>query len=317
MTVGISGSFPQLSLRLIADAALAPAEAAIGYTATVSNGATPGTGTATAVTLGQNLPQSGFGIDWTIVPAYTGPGSCAITGFINSQMLGCSFGNMAAGATTSVHVSSVTAPVLCGPYGEMATVTSGNNVTLQWVAETAVPCAQLSITNAPSGTFHQAQNGVTYSVSVGNSASAGVNTGTVTVTEALPDGIHLVSMAGTGWTCTLPACIRNDPLLPGASYPLITVTVNVAATAAATLNSQATVSAVGSLSLIASALTTIVPFTCDINSDGATNVADVQIEINEALGTMSAVNDLNHDGAVNVADVQKLINAALGLGCPY
>ena len=54
---------------------------------------------------------------------------------------------------------------------------------------------------------------------------------------------------------------------------------------------------------------------CDINSDGTTNVADVQLIINEALGVAPALHDLNHDGAVNVADVQKVINAALGLGC--
>ena len=54
---------------------------------------------------------------------------------------------------------------------------------------------------------------------------------------------------------------------------------------------------------------------CDINADGVTNVADVQLIINEALGVAPAVHDLNRDGAVNVADVQKVINAALGLGC--
>ncbi|HXE64435.1 MAG TPA: cohesin domain-containing protein [Bryobacteraceae bacterium] len=54
---------------------------------------------------------------------------------------------------------------------------------------------------------------------------------------------------------------------------------------------------------------------CDINADGTTNVADVQLVINEALGVTPSVHDLNHDGSVNVADVQKVINAALGLGC--
>ena len=54
---------------------------------------------------------------------------------------------------------------------------------------------------------------------------------------------------------------------------------------------------------------------CDINGDGVTNVADVQLIINEALGLAPAVHHLNRDGAVTVADVQKVINAALGLGC--
>jgi hypothetical protein len=54
---------------------------------------------------------------------------------------------------------------------------------------------------------------------------------------------------------------------------------------------------------------------CDINADGSTNVADVQMMINEALGLAPPVNDLNHDGVVNVVDVQIVISAALGLGC--
>jgi hypothetical protein len=54
---------------------------------------------------------------------------------------------------------------------------------------------------------------------------------------------------------------------------------------------------------------------CDINGSGTVTVADVQLEINEALGTAQAVNDLNGDGVVNVTDVQIVINAVLGLGC--
>jgi probable HAF family extracellular repeat protein len=55
--------------------------------------------------------------------------------------------------------------------------------------------------------------------------------------------------------------------------------------------------------------------TCDINADQVTNVADVQLIVNEALGVALSVHDLNRDGVVNVADIQKVINAALGLIC--
>jgi len=54
---------------------------------------------------------------------------------------------------------------------------------------------------------------------------------------------------------------------------------------------------------------------CDLNDDGSTTVADVQLVINQALGVSLAANDLNYDGVVNVADVQILVNAALNLGC--
>jgi hypothetical protein len=55
--------------------------------------------------------------------------------------------------------------------------------------------------------------------------------------------------------------------------------------------------------------------TCDVNRDGATNVADAQRMINEALGVTSPADDLNNDNAVNVVDVQIVVNAVLGLGC--
>ncbi len=73
----------------------------------------------------------------------------------------------------------------------------------------------------------------------------------------------------------------------------------------------------GSGNLLATPCTagTIRYLSCDIGHFGTTNVADVQLIINEALGVSPAADDLNGDGTVNVADVQIVINAALGLGC--
>jgi hypothetical protein len=58
-------------------------------------------------------------------------------------------------------------------------------------------------------------------------------------------------------------------------------------------------------------------FTCDLNGDTFTDVKDVQLSVNEALGAAAPVHDLNRDNVVNVVDVQKTIDAALGLGCLY
>src|SRR5262249_41113257 len=69
--------------------------------------------------------------------------------------------------------------------------------------------------------------GATYTVVVSNAASASATSGTVTVTETLPSGLTLVSMAGTGWTCTANSCTRSDALSGGSAYPAITVTVSV------------------------------------------------------------------------------------------
>jgi hypothetical protein len=55
---------------------------------------------------------------------------------------------------------------------------------------------------------------------------------------------------------------------------------------------------------------------CDLNSDGATNVLDVQLCVNQALASIPCNSgDLNSDGLCNVVDVQRAVNAALGMEC--
>jgi hypothetical protein len=55
---------------------------------------------------------------------------------------------------------------------------------------------------------------------------------------------------------------------------------------------------------------------CDLNNDSATNVSDVQICANQAIGTAACgTGDINKDSACNVVDVQRTVNAALGGQC--
>jgi len=104
----------------------------------------------------------------------------------------------------------------------------------------------LTIQSAHTGAFTQGQTGATYTITVSNGYGAGATNGTATVTEILPAGLTLVSMAGTGWTCTpAPTCTRSDALSGGASYPAITVTVNVSATGPGQLTNRASVSGGG------------------------------------------------------------------------
>jgi hypothetical protein len=51
---------------------------------------------------------------------------------------------------------------------------------------------------------------------------------------------------------------------------------------------------------------------CDVNGDGVTNVADVQLEVNMALGISPCSNP---SGTCTVASVQRVVNAALGGTC--
>jgi uncharacterized protein (TIGR03437 family) len=130
------------------------------------------------------------------------------------------------------------------------------NLVKQWNAVATAP--GLGIVKTHAGNFAPGQAGATYGVSVSNGASAaGPTVGAVTVTEVVPAGLTLVSMSGAGWTCTAPACTRSDALPVGASYPPITVTVNVSPGAAPQVTNQVTVSGGGSVSATASDVTTV------------------------------------------------------------
>jgi uncharacterized repeat protein (TIGR01451 family) len=149
----------------------------------------------------------------------------------------------------------------------------------QWqlaVTPAATPPAALSIAKTHTGNFTQGQQNATYTVTVSNAANAGPASGTVTVTETAPSGLTLVSMSGTGWTCPGTAannCTRSDALNGGASYPPITVTVNVAANASSPQVNMAGVSGGGSAVASASDSTIIVvpaPATITSPANGTT-----------------------------------------------
>src|SRR4030095_4841907 len=83
-------------------------------------------------------------------------------------------------------------------------------------------------------------------LTVTNSGTGPTNATTVTVSDPLPTGLTPTSATGSGWTCGISSqtvtCTRTDVLSAGASYPAISVTVNVAANAALSLTNTATVS---------------------------------------------------------------------------
>ena len=91
----------------------------------------------------------------------------------------------------------------------------------------------LTVSKTHTGNFTQGQQGAQYTILVTNTGAGATDGNPVTVTDIVPSGLTLVSMAGSGWTCMAGTntCTRPDALNPGLSYPAITVTVNVAANA--------------------------------------------------------------------------------------
>ncbi len=106
--------------------------------------------------------------------------------------------------------------------------------------------ADMTINKSHVGNFTQGQVGATYSI-VATNSGAGPTSGTVTVVDTLPAGLTATAISGTGWACVLGTltCTRSDALAASASYPAITVTVNVANNAASSVTNSATVSGGG------------------------------------------------------------------------
>jgi uncharacterized repeat protein (TIGR01451 family) len=112
-----------------------------------------------------------------------------------------------------------------------------------------------------SGTFTQRRSG-TYTITVMN--NGGPTNGLVTVTSTLPSVFTAPAVSGSGWTCAVPtlSCTRSDVLGNGASYPPITLQVDIASNAPASVINSATISGGGDLNTANNTVsdpTTIIP----------------------------------------------------------
>lgn len=214
------------------------------YTITVTNS---GTGsTAGVVTVTDTLPA---GLTFASNGG-TGWGTCTAVG----QVVTCSRNTVLAPAasypalTINVNVAAnapfnVTNSVSVSGGGE---VTTNNNTATDPTTINGVP--DLTIAKSHTGNFTQGQNGATYTITVTNSGT-GATSGTVTVTDTLPAGLTFVSAAPAAWGCSavgqVVTCSRADALAAGNSYAAITITVNVSATAPASVTNTASVSGGG------------------------------------------------------------------------
>jgi Bacterial lectin len=96
----------------------------------------------------------------------------------------------------------------------------------------------LSLAATANGTFKAGGTG-TFTLTTANAVNAGPTTDTVTNTFTVPAGMTVQSAKGTGWQCSISGqvvtCTRPgsgaDALDPGSSYPPVTITVAIPATA--------------------------------------------------------------------------------------
>jgi hypothetical protein len=175
-------------------------------------------------------------------------GSCnggTLTAVAGSNTISLTGGTIPASGSCTVSANVTSA--VTGSYINTTTVTSDNAGTGNTASATLiVALPNLSITKTHIGDFERRETG-TYTIIVSDSANAGPTLGTVTVTDTLPNVPHTfvpVSISGPGWTCSLATltCTRSDSLAPGASYPPITLVVNVPKNIRSNVTNTATVS---------------------------------------------------------------------------
>jgi uncharacterized repeat protein (TIGR01451 family) len=242
----VIASQPQLSLSLTDNGPFTAGSSSPAYTIVVSNGA-GSPATSGVITVNDILPSSGLSITsvsatgWTCNPQLT-PYQ---TGYqcTRSDPLagGASYPPIVLGANVSTTSFSI---------ANQASLSGGGGNPITASDTTAViPPAAVTATLTDSGNFIQGGNNATYTITISNKAGVAAWTGQTTVLQNLYLGFTVVSIAGTGWQCSLSYadgyCSRNDSLAAGSSFPPVTVTVNIASNTSSPLSNGVFVSPVG------------------------------------------------------------------------
>jgi uncharacterized repeat protein (TIGR01451 family) len=162
-------------------------------------------------------------------------------GTINTQGIATSYG-------IDVDQYDISALLSPGQTSGTTTYSAGADLVLlmaQIVSATSDPAVDLGVTLSHTGTFVSGGTG-TYTITVSNAASMEREDNTVTVTDTLPAGLTYNSSSGTGWTCSaagqVVTCTHAPTINPGASLPALSLVVNVAQAAAASVTNSVTVS---------------------------------------------------------------------------
>jgi uncharacterized repeat protein (TIGR01451 family) len=246
------------------------------YTLTAGN--VGGAATSGAITLSDLLPagltpSAASGSGWT----------CSLS----DQLVSCR-GSAVLAAGASLPVVAITVSVSNGAAASISNTASvggggetntGNDSAVVTSAVNTTPDLTISLTH--SGTFTQGGTS-SYTITASNVGGGG-SSGPVSLTQSFPAGIAPISVSGAGWTCSetvaSATCSRTDVLAAGASYPAITATVAIAASASGTLTSTAGISGGGEL---------------NVSNDSATNA--VTVGLGPDLTIMLSVNGALFEG---------------------
>lgn len=167
----------------------------------------------------------------------------------------------------------------------------------------------LTIAKTHAGSFRRGQS-ESYTLSVSN-VGTGVTTATTTVSDVVPAGLTPTAATGSGWSCAISGqtvtCTSNASIAAGGSFPAITLTVDVAANAPASVTNTATVSGGGESNVAnnsASDNTTIIDPPVDVAIAKAATTATFTVGSN-ATYTLDVSNGsaFTTVGTITVTDV--------------
>jgi uncharacterized repeat protein (TIGR01451 family) len=147
-------------------------------------------------------------------------------------------------APTAISPETNFAAVCCG--GEGMTNTQND---LQTDQLTVIQLPNMVVNQNIGQVLAQGLNGATYNLTASNISFSASTSGTVTIVDTLPSGLTATAISGSGWNCTLGnlTCTRGDSIGPNLRYPVVTMTVNVAANAPASVTNTVTVSGGGEI----------------------------------------------------------------------
>ena len=158
--------------------------------------------------------------------------------------------------------------------------TAGTSVTNVSISQTSgtqsgAQCTpDMTINKSHSGSFVRGSTAI-WTLTANNISPDGASSGTVTVNDTLPLGVTPTGAGGTGWSCSIASqtvsCTDATALAGGTSYPPITVNLNVAQTAPASITNTALVSGGGEINL-----------TNDSSTDTATVISIADLSVSNA-----------------------------------
>ena len=196
--------YPDVTVSKVAVDDSITAGDAIAFDITVSNG---GDGTARSVTLRDELPA---GVTWS-----ENSTQCAIDSSGDPDVLECSFGDLAAGAsTTTVRISGTVDTGECGTVDNTATVTAANERSADQTnnsddAAVTVSCPDVGITKTGNGTIN-AGDQATFTLTVTNNdqtataTNVQVDDGDVTAPDwSIEPAVSGCTIDGDGLSCSL------------------------------------------------------------------------------------------------------------------